>query len=105
GISAPAIVCRRSIKRISAVPELNPRRSAGFVERLYRDSRARAIVQLESAGWPLDRLGAELDCRGVSAVNVDPWTTQKLVNVLSSARRLGLIRHRRHHRRLPNNQR
>ncbi len=75
---------------VRVVPELD-RPSAGFALRLFLDSRARAITELESAGWPLDRIGVELGRRGLDDLNGKAWTPSRLTQVALSARQLGLI--------------
>jgi len=78
------------LMRVRPVPKLDCP-SAGFVQRLFLDSRARAITELESAGWPLGRIGVELDRRGLDDLNGKAWTSSRLTQVALSARQLGLI--------------
>ena len=88
--AAPAIIPAARLMPARMVPELD-RPSAGFALRLFLDTRARAIAELEYADWPLDRIGVELGRRGLDDLNGKAWTPSRLTQVASSARRLGLV--------------
>jgi len=89
GFAAPAIIPAHQLMRIRGVPELQ-RPSAGFALRIFLNSRAKAIGELEHAGCDDERIAAELDRRGMADMNGRAWTPARLREVAASARRLRL---------------
>ena len=92
--SAPAVVKYASLMKLRTVPPLAPRPHYGFVQRLFLHSRAPAIIELQEAGRSFSEIAAELERRGLSNVNRDPWTAQGLDGVVRLARELGVGRPR-----------
>ena len=76
--SAPAIVRASSLMSVTRVPRLVAVRHDGFVFAFFKHTRARAIVDLQTARWSPAQIARELNRRGLYAPSGAPWTDEKI---------------------------
>ena len=84
GFADTAVVPASSIMRVRKVADLVRPPQASFVQRLFLDSRGRAIAGLEHAGWPADKIASELARRALLDMNERPWTASRIADVSSA---------------------